>query len=316
MTKEGLVLEIQRMSTEDGPGLRTTVFFKGCPLRCAWCHNPESISPRPELQWIPVRCIDCGTCLDVCPDGALSRVATEIAIDRQICTGCGICSDACPTNALDVWGHRIAADDLVREVCKDRAYFARSGGGVTLSGGEATAQAEFCMDVLRRLRAAGLNTALDTSGLCRPETLEGLLPFCDVVLYDLKMIDTNLHRQFCGAGNEMILDNLLRVARAVAAAAGGVSLWVRTPLIPGATATEGNVRAVGAFLATLPAGAVSRWDLCAFNHLGRDKYVRLGLVWPYRDTLLMTTAELDAMKVVARSSGIDPSIVRTSGATR
>lgn len=213
----------------------------------------------------------------------------------------------------------MSADELVRELVKDRAYFEKSGGGVTISGGEATAQPEFCLDVLRGLKAAGVGTAIDTCGLCRVETLDALLPWADVILYDLKLIDSVAHRRHCGTGNERILENAGHVARAIAAdaAAGGTkALWTRTPLIPGATATVENISAIGRFIADELGAAVSRWDLCAFNHLGRDKYVRLGLEWQYRGTPLMSAAELDEMGAVARASGVSPDIVRISGATR
>jgi len=313
---DGLVLEIQRMSTEDGPGLRTTVFLKGCPLKCAWCHNPESISPRPQLQWVNAKCIGCLSCAPSCILNALSYSDSGVVIDRVLCQGCGVCTDVCPGNALEIWGRRMTADSLVRELVKDRAYFGKSGGGVTISGGEATAQAGFCKDVLGGLRDAGVKTAIDTCGLCRSGTLDELLPLVDVVLYDLKLIDSERHRRFCGAGNETILDNARHVAAAVRASGGAKTLWIRTPLIPGATATVENVEGIGRFIATELGSAVSRWDLCAFNHLGRDKYVRLGIDWRYRETPLMSAAELGDMAIAARASGVASDVVRVSGATR
>jgi len=316
---DGLVLEIQRMSTEDGPGLRTTVFLKGCPLRCEWCHNPESISPRPQVQWVEAKCIACGACAAVCEHNAIDWAPGLVQVDRDRCVGAGDCADACPATALELWGRRMSVDELVRELVKDRAYFERAGGGVTISGGEATAQPGFCLEVLKGLKAAGIGTAIDTCGLCRVETLDSLLPLADIVLFDLKLMDSTAHRLYCGTGNEGILENARHVARSILAdetAAGSTVLWIRTPLIPGATATAENIGAIGRFIADELGAAVSRWDLCAFNHLGRDKYRRLGMDWPYRGTPLMTAAELEEMGAVARASGVSPGIVRVSGATR
>ena len=175
----GLVLEIQRMSTEDGPGLRTTVFFKGCSLTCTWCHNPESISPHPQVHWIDSRCIACKTCLDTCPKGALSLTPEGISIDRSLCDGCGVCVEACPSTALEQLGRQWTIADLVHEVLKDRVYFEKSGGGITVSGGEPTLQTDFVADFLKRIRAQGIHTALDTCGLCNRQSLDKLLPYYD-----------------------------------------------------------------------------------------------------------------------------------------
>jgi pyruvate formate lyase activating enzyme len=265
-----LILHLQRLSTEDGPGLRTTVFFKGCPLRCAWCHNPESMAPTPQVQWVETRCIDCGTCLPACPEGNLVRTARGLEMDHERCKGCGACAEACPAGALELLGTRIGLEKLAAEVLKDRAYFATSGGGVTVSGGEPTMQADFVAAFLRRMQAAGVRTALDTCGLCPPAALEDILPHTDLVLFDLKEMDGPRHRAFTGAGNRRILDNLLLI-RDFTVATQPLDLWIRTPLIPGATATPENVAGIGRFLAENLAGLVTRWELCAFNNLCRDK---------------------------------------------
>ena len=191
MTAEGLILHLQRLSTEDGPGIRSTVFFKGCPLRCAWCHNPESMALAPQVQWLESRCIGCNSCLTACPDGCLSREGDSLVIDRQRCNGCGVCVGECPSGTLELLGQCISAAELLPELLKDRAYYAASAGGVTLSGGEPALQPSFAAELLSALRSAGIHTALDTCGLCSTDVLARLWPLVDLVLFDVKLIEVN-----------------------------------------------------------------------------------------------------------------------------
>ncbi len=306
---EALVLEIQRMSTEDCPGIRTTIFFKGCPLSCAWCHNPESIPRAPQIHWIGSRCIGCRLCLAVCPRGALSANGDGISVDRTVCAGCGACAEECPSTALERLGTRWDVDVLADEAAKDRVFFERSGGGVTLSGGEPTLQPDAAEALLRALRARGIHTALDTCGLCSWDVLARLLPHTDLLLFDLKESDPARHREHAGADNALVLANLRRACALGADPGGPRDIWVRTPIIPGATDGEETIRGIGALLAGLPAGALTRWDLCKFNNLARDKYTRLGLLWRYAGTPLLTEEELEAVATMARTSGVDPAIV-------
>jgi pyruvate formate lyase activating enzyme len=316
MTAEGMILHLQRLSTEDGPGIRTTVFFKGCPLHCAWCHNPESLSLKPEIQWLENHCIDCRTCLEACPTGCLSKDADgRLVIDRARCDGCGICARECPANAAELLGRRTTASELLPELLKDRAYYTKSGGGVTLSGGEPTLQVAFAEQLLEALQAASIQTALDTCGLCSPRILERLWPQVDLFLFDLKLLDPGLHRHYTGQDNAVLLENLHWLAGKVRELPGEKALWVRTPLIPGATATQENIAAIGAFVSEL-GSAVQRWELCAFNNLCRDKYRRLDLDWPYKETPLLQQAELEQAGEWARLSGVDPEIVFVTGAAR
>ena len=277
MPLTGRILQLQRLSTEDGPGIRTTVFFKGCPLRCAWCHNPESLSTKPQTQWFAIRCLGCDTCLSVCPDHNLTRTESGLNIDRAQCKGCGKCAEACPAGAIELLGKTVSVDELLTELRKDRAYYDASGGGVTLSGGEPTLQADFTEAVLRGLKAEGIATALDTCGLCPQATLDRLLPFVDLVLYDLKLYDDDLHRQFTGSSNRLILNNLLHLCDVQHSQSRPFKLWIRTPLIPGTTSTSENLTALGYYLSQEFDGAIERWELCAFNNLCRDQYTRLGL---------------------------------------
>ncbi|MCJ7677206.1 MAG: glycyl-radical enzyme activating protein [Anaerolineales bacterium] len=310
----GRILHLQRLSTEDGPGIRTTVFFKGCPLHCAWCHNPEAIAPRMQTQWFAERCLGCRSCLTACRNGCLMMTDDGLVIDRERCQACGDCARACPGGALEALGIELTADDLVHELAKDGAYFAASGGGVTLSGGEPTLQPEFAEEILRGLKQAGIHTALDTCGLCSPGTLEGLLPVTDLVLFDVKLMDDSEHIRLTGQSNVRILENLLLV-REFAARHGQPELWIRTPLIPGATTGDGTLSAIGEYLAEHLQGRITRWELCAFNNLCREQYRRLGLEWPYAQTPQMTAQELEACQSVARATGLQAEIVAT-GATR
>ncbi len=310
------ILEIQRMSTEDGPGIRTTVFFKGCSLHCSWCHNPESISPHPQIHWVANQCIGCKTCLEVCPEGALAFTADGNRVDRSRCTGCGLCAEACPATALEILGWPWELDDLVAEVIKDRIYFEKSGGGVTLGGGEPTQQALFSGQLLKRLKAGGLHTALDTCGMCSRNAMEDLLPYTDLLLFDIKEIDPPKHRKFTGSTNERILENLLSVRDWMQSTGYSGQLWIRTPIIPNATADDENILGIGKFMAANLDGLVKRWELCAFNNLCKDKYLRLDLDWAYKDCGLLSRRVMEKMAAVARSSGVDPNIVCWSGSTK
>ena len=328
---EGLVLQIQRMSTEDGPGLRTTAFLKGCPLSCAWCHNPESIAARPELQWIGSRCIaasasaatakaaadPCGACIASCPSSALGRDEMgSIVIDRGRCTlgeKSGVdadgtncfeiarCAEACPGGAMELLGTRYSAEALARELLKDRAYFARSErGGITLSGGEASAQPSFALEVLRLCREAGVHTALDTCGVASWESLASLYAEVDLVLYDLKEADPERHRRFTGLDNGLVFRNLEKTAELMRRSPMPGALWIRTPIIPGATDREDNLYELGRLLADIDPPRLERWELCAFNNLCADKYRRLGREWAYAGSPLMEATAMEALAAAAR----------------
>ncbi len=310
------IFEIMRMSTEDGPGIRTTVFFKGCSLHCAWCHNPESISPNPQLQWVGNRCIGCRTCLSVCRENALALTESGMEIDRTRCTGCGDCADACPGTALEIMGKTWDLDDLTAEVLKDQAYFETSKGGITVSGGEPALQSEFAGQFLKALRQRGIHTALDTCGCCRREALDQVLPYSALVLFDMKLMDPVLHKKFTGHDNRRILENLHYVADYMRSHVHPSEMWIRTPLIPRATATRENIGAIGQFIGAHLRNVVSRWELCAFNNLCRDKYLRLGQRWEFEKEELLTLDFVDEMADAAKSSGVDPDMVVPTGSTR
>lgn len=312
---QGTILEISRMSTEDGPGLRTTVFFKGCSLNCLWCHNPESIPAKPQIQWLKTSCLGCGICVQACPKQALEQTETGINIDRSLCDGCGLCAEECPATAMELLGKKWTVPDLVGELIKDRAYFEPSGGGITLSGGEAALQADFCLALLKELKAMGIQTALDTCGQVSQSILEALLPYVDILLYDIKEIDSEKHKKFTGAGNEKILDNAVFASNFKNTHATPNVLWIRTPVIPGATDAIENIRGIGDFIRAKLSGSVSRWDLCAFNNLCRDKYKRLAMDWPFAEQELVDKVVMERLVQVARVS-VTPSIVCWSGATR
>ncbi len=312
---QGLILRIQRMSTEDGPGIRSTVFFKGCPLRCVWCHNPESIPARPQVHWVSARCIGCLSCIEACPEKALKATNSGIEIDRRVCTDCLKCAEACPSTAMEVYGRYWDPEDLVDELMKDRAYFEQSGGGVTLSGGEPTRQPDFAREVLESLKEKGVHTALDTCGQCPWERLEKLLPSTDLLLYDLKLMDEELHRDYTGLCGSQIQRNLARIGDYRRERLKPLEIWVRTPVIPGHTDSEENIRAIGAFIRDTMGGSVSRWELCAFNNLCTHKYDGLGIDWKCRDYGLVADSDMDRLVRVAAESVGRGGFVHASGAT-
>jgi pyruvate formate lyase activating enzyme len=302
----GTTFNIQQFSTEDGPGIRTTVFLKGCPLQCAWCHNPEGRDAAPDLMWYDVRCIAARECLRVCPERALTLSATGMRIDRERCTLCGECVTACPAAAFELIGKKWAADELLAELLKDEVFFETSGGGVTFSGGEPLVQVDFLCELLPLCKGAGLHVALDTCGAAATERYRRVLQWVDLVLYDLKIMDGARLEAATGVSNELILHNARWLA------AQGVPLWIRTPVVPGYSADPGNIGAIGEFIRDeLP--TVQRWDLLAYTNLGRPKYHRLDLPYALEDVALLTRAEMEALWQVA--VGVVPH-AQWSGATR
>ncbi len=302
----GTTFNIQRFSTEDGPGIRTTVFFKGCPLRCAWCHNPEGLSSNPELVWYGVRCIGARECLSACPLQALQLASTGMRIDRARCNACGDCAEACPAAALEVIGRTWTPEELLSEVQKDAVFFETSGGGVTLSGGEPMAQSAFLTAFARLCQESELHVALDTCGCVSWDRYESVLPAVDLVLYDLKIVDAVRHQAGTGVDNRTILENARRIA------ALGLPMWIRTPIIPGYTASMENVISLGEFIAReLP--TVERWDLLAYTNLGQPKYHRLDRPYALEGVPLQTRAEMEALHAQATSQ---VPVAVWSGATR
>lgn len=302
-----LILNYQRMSTEDGPGLRTTLFVKGCPLRCKWCHNPESISSLPQNEWVSVSCISCLNCIKTCKSGAIQKQNEKIVIDRKKCTLCLACEKVCPTGAITIKGKKESVKAIFKELVKDRAYWGQDGG-VTLSGGEILSQADEASELLIMLKNAGIHTAIDTSGLCKKEDIDKVFPYTDLFLYDIKVFDSNKHEELTGVKNDRILDNFNYITEKIKGT--GKKIWVRTPIIPGSTDDEENIRQIAKFIA----GRVDRYDLCAFNNLCKDKYERLYIDWEYKDSKLIKKETMIKLQEIAKSVGVQGAF--WSGATR
>lgn len=265
---EGLIFSIQRYSIHDGPGIRTTVFFKGCPLRCRWCSNPESINPYPELIFRAARCDGCGRCIPACAPAALSAGQGCVQLDRQKCDLCLKCPDTCFADALEVTGRYYSLDEIFDECLKDAPFYGNSGGGVTLSGGEPLSQSSFAVGLLEACKEHGLHTALDTCGHIKWEVLEQALPSTDLVLYDIKHMDPETHKKATGVSNGLILDNLQRMSLE-----RKNRIWIRIPVIPGFNDSPENIERTAGMAAGL---GVEKISLLAYHEWGKPKYEAVG----------------------------------------
>jgi pyruvate formate lyase activating enzyme len=268
---QGRIFDIQRFCIQDGPGIRTTVFLKGCPLHCLWCHNPEGISPKPVLSYVANDCIACGECFGRCAEGALARARDgKAAVDRMRCTLCGACAEVCDAKALQLVGRETTEEQVMEVVLRDLEYYAESGGGMTLSGGEPLYQPDFAEALLRAAKRRGLHCAVETSGFAEWRVLERVLPWVDLFLYDCKETDPGLHTTFTGQSNEPIRRNL----RALHAA--GAAILLRCPMIPEFNARKEHLDGIAALSRELP--KLKGVEILPYHRLGRPKLNRFGLV--------------------------------------
>ncbi len=291
----GIVFNIMRFSVHDGPGIRTTVFLKGCPLRCAWCHNPESQSFHPEVMYSAARCVHCGDCIAACPNHALAWSSESGPVrDRDRCENCGTCAGACPTAARQVVGRQMTVAELMREIRKDAIFFDESGGGVTFSGGEPLAQPDFLAAALDACAQEGIHRVVDTSGFAPTDVLRRIAPNVSLFLFDLKTLDDARHRQFVGSSNELVLKNLKTLV------ALGSKLIVRIPIIPTVNDDIKQIRAAVEFLADL---GLREFSLLPYHSLGDDKYSRLSLEQPKQTFSAPTLSDIQSIADRFRSHG-------------
>ena len=266
---QGLVFDIKRYSINDGPGIRVTIFFKGCPLNCQWCHNPESISPKIQKLFTASKCIGCGECCRVCPVQACRLTPQGIITDDNLCTLCGKCAEVCPTLATEMSGRYHSVDELLKIIEKERPFFDQSGGGVTFSGGEPLLSPDFLVELLDACGRQQIHRAVDTSGFVELETLLRVAKHTDLFLYDLKMIDADKHELYAGVDNRLILENLKALAES------GAAIQIRIPLIGGVNDDDDSVAAAAAFVAGLP-GEKKPVNLLPFHDVAKSKDAKLG----------------------------------------
>ena len=260
------IVDVKHFAVHDGPGIRSTVFLKGCPLRCLWCHNPESVRQEPELAVLSSKCVRCGACASVCP---CHRIENGVhRLDRRLCRGCGTCLEACLHDALVLYGRRVTPEEICREVLADRIFYRESGGGVTVSGGEPLLQAEFCAELFSRLRGEGIHCAVDTCGEIPWEAFETVLPRTDLFLYDLKQMDPEKHRRCTGVSNQRILANLQSLSET------GKPVEIRMPVVPGFNDAEADFAAAGTFLSGLR--NIRGVRLLAYHSFARSKSDSVG----------------------------------------
>ena len=264
-----LIFDVKRYAINDGPGIRVTIFLKGCPLSCRWCHNPESISPKVQKMYSKNKCIGCGECVSTCPIQACELTADGIVTDDSICLRCGQCAEVCPALATEMSGHYESVSELLKEIENERPFFDQSGGGVTFSGGEPLLYPEFLTEILDACGQMNIHRTIDTAGLAKTQTLLEVAKRTDLFLYDLKLMDSEKHRQWTGAGNRRILQNLEALAKT------GAEIQIRIPLINGVNSDEQNIEATAVFVASL-SGPRKVISLLPYHNLAGGKSAKLG----------------------------------------
>ncbi|MBM3119145.1 MAG: glycyl-radical enzyme activating protein [Chloroflexi bacterium] len=298
--RKGLVFSIQRYSIHDGPGIRTTVFFKGCPLRCKWCSNPESLNPYPEIMVREAKCNGCGKCLEICSREAIVLNNDSVHVDRSKCNLCMKCVDVCLPSAIEITGRYMNVEEVVDECSKDELFYRNSGGGVTLSGGEPLYQPEFALNLLRTCKEKGLSTAIDTSGYISWKVLDKVLHCTDLVLYDIKHIDSEMHYRGTGIKNDLILKNLKQVVDIKLA-----RVWIRIPIIPNFNDSEQYIEKLAAFISEMP---VEKISLLGYHEWGKPKYEFLGRDYPLNGSASLSQERLQSLSDIMQSKGLEVTV--------
>ena len=293
--ESGVIFDLQRFSVHDGPGIRSLVFFQGCPLRCKWCSNPESYRHAPEILFDPAKCLGCRACVTACASGAVRVIGDMVCYDRSKCRACGLCAEVCYAEARVLKGIIVTAEWVVAEVIKDEAFFANSGGGVTLGGGEPLAQPEFARAIVRGCQEKGLHTAIETCGHVPWASLEMVLPWTNLFLFDLKHLDPRKHHTHTAGDVGLIQSNLAKLATA------GPSVVVRIPVIPTFNAEPAEIAAMAERVAAL---GLSEVHLLPYHGLGQGKYHLLGQDYPFAATAKVTESQLEELSTVILATGL------------
>jgi pyruvate formate lyase activating enzyme len=298
-----MITDIQRFSLNDGDGIRTTVFFKGCNMACKWCHNPEAIGARPVLLTYPEKCMGCGHCARACKAGARRMENGQLIYDRAMCTGCGACADVCFTGALEIAGRDLTTREIIEEVLKDKPYYdqsaknGRAPGGITLSGGEVFLQKDLCRDLLKAAKGAGISTGVESCLNVPWASIEESLPYIDLFMFDVKLLDDAQHIKWTGVSNRLILENVRKLAGT------GIPLIARTPVIPGATDAIENIAAIAEMLSGVR--NLTYYELINYNPLGASKYRALGIPCAFEGARPLTPGAMDALKRAAEGKGVE-----------
>jgi pyruvate formate lyase activating enzyme len=298
----GTIFDIKRYSIHDGPGIRTSVFFKGCPLRCWWCHNPESQSPDPVVVYKRDRCIGCGACEQACPEGAIRLARKGFTADPKLCRSHGACAEVCPSGARELVGRIVDVPQVMKEIEKDRLFYDESGGGATFSGGEPLLQPAFLEELLRECRRVDIHTAVDTTGYAEPEIIRSIIPYTNLFLYDVKFADPAKHRKYTGVSNELILDNLKMLSDE------GAVISVRVPVIPGINDDKEEMAAIAGLVSKLP--GVVELAVLPYHGTARQKYERFGMEYLLGDLHEPREEDIETLAVFFRGEGLN---VRTGG---
>ncbi len=283
---KGKIFDIKQFAVHDGPGVRTTVFFKGCPLSCWWCHNPEGISLENDIFYYETKCIECGTCIDVCPEDAI-EMDVSISIDRERCTNCGLCAERCPSGALQNTLRTVTSEEVMDEIKKSVIFYDSSDGGVTFSGGEPLLQPEFLKELIEKCNEDDIHITLDTSGYADPDTFESIVDDIDLFLYDLKIVDDDIHRKYTGTSNKMILENLKTLSKR------GKKVIIRFPVIPGITDTEENLDDIVDFLSELK--HIKEIDVLPYHNV-EEKYNNLGKEYKLEEASSLNEKSIQSIK--------------------